>query len=213
ILGGDARLDAGERLDIYANMYFWRLSDILRGDYSAVLAAVGDERFHNLVTEYLFDRPSQHPSVRNVGARLPDYLRGHALGLEQPWLAELALLERTRLELFDGPDAATLGVEELRALSPDAYVSLPLPLVPSHRLLPLTWAVDAAWRAAEAGEALAPPARGERTLPVWRQDIEIYHRAVEPLERAALERARDGAPFGVVCDLMAETMPVAEAAP
>src|SRR4051812_42087835 len=70
VIAGDARLDAVQRLDIYANMYFWRLSDILRGDYSALVAAVGDDRFHNLVTDYLLDSPSTHPSVRNVGVKL-----------------------------------------------------------------------------------------------------------------------------------------------
>ena len=80
VIAGDARLDAVQRLDIYANMYFWRLLDILRGDYSALVAAVGDDRFHNLVTDYLLECPSAHPSVRNVGARLADFLAGRSSG-------------------------------------------------------------------------------------------------------------------------------------
>jgi hypothetical protein len=213
ILGGDERLDASQRLDIYANMYFWRLADILRGDYSAVAAAAGDERFHNLVTDYLLACPSEHPSVRNVGARLPDYLATHALGLERPWLAELARLERTRIELFDGPDADSLTLDELRALPTDAYVSLPLPLIPSHRLLDVSCAIEDVWRAADAGEELPIPEPGARTLLIWRQDLAVYHRAIEPLELQLLTRARDGAPFGVLCDLVAETLPIDEAAP
>ena len=53
VIASGGRLDPVQRLDIYANMYFWRLLDILRGDFSAVVAAVGEDAFHNLVTDYL----------------------------------------------------------------------------------------------------------------------------------------------------------------
>jgi hypothetical protein len=213
VVAGDGRLDAVQRLDIYANMYFWRLSDILRGDYSALVAAVGDDHFHNLVTDYLIACPSTHPSVRNVGAKLADYLKTHALGVERPWLVELARLERARTELFDGPDGEPVTMDELRALAPEQFVALPLPLVPSHLFLDVEHAVDDVWRAAENEEAVEAPAPGARTLLVWRQEVTVYHRALEPLEKAALLRARDGASFGVVCDLCAESMPMEEAGP
>jgi len=194
-------------------MYFWRLLDILRGDYTAVVAAVGDDHFHNFVTEYLVARPSAHPSVRNVGVALPDYLKTHALGIERPWLADLARLERARVELFDGPDGEPVTMDELRALAPEEFVKLPLPLVPSHAFLAVEHAVDDVWRAAENEAPIEPPAAGARTLLVWRQELTVYHRPVEPLEKTALERARDGAPFGAVCDLCAESMPIEEAGP
>ncbi len=218
VIAGDERLDAVQRLDIYANMYFWRLHDILRGDYAAVVAAVGDDHFHNLVTDYLLASPSRHPSVRNVGERLPQFLAQQPLGVERPWLVELARLERARVELFDGPDADVLTIDDLRALPPEAFVSLSLPLVPSLLLLDVEHAVDDVWRAvedAEEGESpvIEPPPRAPRMLLVWRQDVTVYHRVVEPPELRALARARDGAPFGVVCDLIAESMPVEEAGP
>ena len=217
VIQGDERLDPIARLDIYANMYFWRLSDILRADYEALVAAVGDERFHNLVTDYLLACPSQHQSVRNVGARLPDFLGAHALAAERPWLAELARLERARLEVFDGPDAEPLTLDELRTRAPEAFVALPLPLVPSHALLEVQFAVDDVWRAVEEGtadaEGPAAPAPSPRTLLVWRHALGVYHRVVEPGERTALLRARDGAPFGVICDLMAESLPLEAAGP
>ncbi len=213
IIAGDARLDGVQRLDIYANMYFWRLLEILRDDYPAVVAAVGDDHFHNLVTDYLVARPSTHPSVRNVGIKLPDYLKTHALGIERPWLIELARLERARVELFDGPDAEPITLDELRERAPESFVSLPLPLVPSHLFLDVEHAVDDVWRAAESEEPIEPPAAGARTLLVWRQDVTVYHRPLEALELAALLRAREGATFGVVCDLCAESMSVEEAGP
>ncbi|HEX6838008.1 MAG TPA: hypothetical protein VF334_15630, partial [Polyangia bacterium] len=101
----------------------------------------------------------------------------------------------------------------LRARPPEAFATLPLPLVPSQLLLDVEHAVDDVWRAAENEQPIEPPAAGARTLLVWRQDVTVYHRPLEPLEREALARARDGASFGVVCELVAQSMPVDEAGP
>jgi hypothetical protein len=216
VLRGDERLTAVERLDVYANMYFFRLLDILRDEHAALLACVGDEPFQRFVADYLEAKPSQHPSVRNVGERLPDFLAEHALGRERPWLAELARLERTRLELFDAADVETVTLDELRALAPEAFVALPLPLGP-HRILELGWAVDEVWGAVDAGlgagetPASPSPHQPPGALLVWRQDLAVYHRPLEPLERAALARATAGAPFGAVCDLLAEALPLDQA--
>jgi len=40
-------MTAVERLDVYANMYFYRILDVLRVEYARVVAAVGDAEFHN----------------------------------------------------------------------------------------------------------------------------------------------------------------------
>jgi hypothetical protein len=217
VLRSDERLSAVQRLDVYADMYFFRLLDILRDDYEALLACIGDEAFHRLITDYLAACPSQHPSVRNVGERLPTFLGAHPLGRAQPWLSELAQLERARLEVFDGPDAEPLTVDELRARSPEQFVSLPLPLVPSRRVLEVRWRVDDVLAAVDDGEPGAapppPPSEQAGTLMVWRHELQVYHRSLDPLERDALARAAAGEPFGAVCDLVAERLPLDEAGP
>jgi hypothetical protein len=194
VIIGDERMSARERLDVYANMYFYRILDVLRDDYPKLLGAVGDTGFHNLATDYLLACPPTHPSIAWAGARLPGFL----VGREPAWLADLARLEWARREVFDGPDAAPLSLERLRALSPDAFATLPLRLIPCSRRLSLEFAVDDTWRDGAA------PAAGPRALVVWRREIEVLHRAVEPLEWAALARVADCAPFGAVCDLVCE---------
>src|SRR5262249_54882793 len=76
---GDERLDPIARLDIYANMSFFRLRDVLREQFPAVAAIAGDDAFHDFVTDYLVACPPGHPSIERAGARLPGYLAGHAL--------------------------------------------------------------------------------------------------------------------------------------
>jgi putative DNA-binding protein len=196
---GDQRLDAVARLDVYANMYFYRILDLLRDAYPRLVTAVGDAAFHNLVTAYLLACPPRHPSIAFTGDRLPAFLAGHALAAESPWLVPLAHLERAHTELFDGPDAATLSLDQMRTLAPDQLPALPLRLVPCHRVLEHPFALDPLWRALEQGQTERPAAQPE-VLLVWRQEVEVTHRPVDAEERSLLELASAGTTLGRLCD-------------
>jgi hypothetical protein len=185
MVAGDARLPAIERLEIYADMYFARIRDVLAEEYPQTLAALGAAVFQELAADYLAACRPNHPSLREVGARLPAFLGAHATADERPWLAELARLERARLELFDGPDAEALTLEALRARPPAQLAALRLCLVPSHALVPTRFDVAALWR----GDAPSDrdPAPNPTTLIVWRRENDVFHRAAGS---AAWPRAR-----------------------
>ena len=125
---------AADRLDIYANMYFYRLLDTLKEDYPSVRAAVGDDRFHNLVTDYLLQYPSSHPSLRYLGEHLQRFLSRYALGREYPYLADLARLEWDRVEMFDAADATPVSREDLARLPQDRAGQARFTLVPACRV-------------------------------------------------------------------------------
>ena len=115
IVLGDDRLSAEARVDIYANMYFYRILDALKEDFPATLAVLGDDNFHNLVTGYLLEYPPTEPSISDCGRYLADYLRDHPMREAAPFVADLAKLERAVVEVFSGPDNAALEPDVLRA--------------------------------------------------------------------------------------------------
>ncbi len=199
---GDARLPAVARLEIYADMYFVRIRDVLRDEYAKTAAALGAAAFHDVATDYLDACRPRDPSMREVGARLPDFLAAHAAAARRPWLAELARLERARLEMVDGPDAEPLTIEALRARPPAAFATLRLRLVPCHALFPVRHDVAALWRSDDPA-ALAP-APAPATLLVWRRELEVLHRAVDDEEAAWLPRlASDEIAFETLCAALA----------
>jgi hypothetical protein len=174
---GDTRLSAIDRLDVYAGMYFVRIHDVLAEELARTAAAVGAEAFHGLVTDYLAACPPSHPSLREAGARLPDFLAGHPLAAARPWLAELARLERARFEVFDGPDATPATIAALREVSPERFGLIRFRLIPSHRLLTNRFAVSEIWRSDDPGGA--PPRAEPETLIVWRRDVTVFHRPAD----------------------------------
>jgi hypothetical protein len=203
---GGGPLSAVDRLDVYATMYFVRIRDVLAEELARTAAAVGGEAFHGLVTDYLQACPPGHPSLREAGARLPAFLATHALAVERPWLAELASLERARLEVFDGPDASPVSIASLRDVPPDRFGALRFRLIPAHRLLENRFAIAAAWRAEKDSDT--PPRAAPETLIVWRRDGTVHHRAADGDEVRWLPRLarEDGVELSELCAALADTL-------
>jgi len=169
LLAGDAGLPAADRLDIYANMYFFRLLDCLREDFPRLATALGEDRFHNLATDYLLAHPSENPSLRYLGRRLPEFLAAHALARESACLVDLVRLEWTRADLFDAPDAKPLTREDLARLSQEQAGDLELRVVPAFRLLRLGHDAPRLWRELRDPETAAEDsvAGAESAAPTW----------------------------------------------
>jgi len=167
MVAGDARLPPVARLEIYADMYFTRLHDVLAEEYAKLAAALGPAAFHGLVLDYLDACRPDHPSMREIGARLPAFLAAHPTIAGRPWLAELARLERARLEMVDSADAEALTLDALRALPPEQFAPLRLRLVPSHTLFASRYDVVSLWRSDDPAAAIPGPSAA--ALLVWRR--------------------------------------------
>lgn len=198
---GDAKLSAVERLDIYANMYFFRIRDILKEDFPALLSLVGEADFHQLITDYLLAHPSTHWSLRYAGKDLATFVKDHRLGKLKLFLSELAEFEWRILEAFDAPDAAVLTKEKLARCSPQEWGGLKLSLVPSCSSATFTWNVDllhAAFMAKKRKKRL--PEQQRSTVIIWRRELEVRQRRIDGVERDLFEKLTHGATFGEICE-------------
>ena len=198
VIAPSSTLDPSERVAIYQTMYFWRLHEVLREDFPKLHEALGDE-FETLARDYLAAHPSENPSVRHLGTRLPGFLATHAIGVARPWLADLARLERARVDAFDAPDATPVVATDLRAIPPDDWADLRLEVIPALDVVESAWPVHEVWTA----PASEPEARAA-TVRVWRHDFTVFHTAIDPLERAAFAAVRNGRAFEEVCEVVAE---------
>ncbi len=205
----DERLDATGRVDIYADMYFYRLRDCLAEDYPRLATWIGESHFHDLVTDYLLAHPPAHFSLRELGRALPGFAARHALAADFSRLGDLAALEWARVDVFGAADAEPLTRESLIARAGAALEGLALRLVPAARLLRVEAAVPRLWKELDEG----PTARGTDSgatcaVRVWRQGHAVFHCSVEDDEAACLAAlAGGGAALPALGELLAERAP------
>lgn len=169
-------LGASRRLEVYGDAYVSRLVDVLAADHPKLAAALGDG-FAGLIGDFVRARRPTSFSVRDLGVPLAAYLESRAD--VAPWLADLARLERARVEVFDGPDAAPLTREALSEVPIEAFPDQRLAFVPSSVLVPLRWAADDVWAAIENEQPWEPPAPCARAVLVWRRELRVVHRTLE----------------------------------
>jgi hypothetical protein len=198
---GDAELIGSGDIAIYARMYASRLHDTLADDYPKLRTALGDDRFGELVVHYLRAHPPSSFTLRDAGLALERFLR--ASELAPAWAADLAALERARVEVFDGPDAELLTQDTVAALG-DALPGLALVWVPSSMVVPLAWTVDDQWSAIEDGAPAPEPVAEPRAVLVWRRDVAVLHRTLDADEARLAPRIAQGMSFADTCEVLGE---------
>src|ERR1700743_2070315 len=73
----NAMLTSFERLEIYNKQYWFRVIGAVAEDYPALNAVLGSKRFDAMVLAYLKENPSTSFTLRNIGAKLPEWLAAH----------------------------------------------------------------------------------------------------------------------------------------
>src|SRR6266404_2840200 len=197
---GDERVDAVERLDIYASMYFFRLLDCLAEDFPALHAVVGHDTFHHIARDYVATHPSRHPSLRAFGAALSDFLERDPLREQRPYLGDLARFEWSLLEAFDAADRTPLPPERLKTLPAETWPLVRLELSPSLRVIDAAAPVHEVYAAATDGREIPSIAMRRTVLRIWRHDLRVFHRVIDDLEWAALQSIERGEGFAATCE-------------
>ncbi|HVW21400.1 MAG TPA: DNA-binding domain-containing protein [Opitutaceae bacterium] len=175
------RLSAVERLEIYNRMYWYRLIGCVHDDCPGLRAYLGERRFDRLTQAYLARYPSRSFTLRNLCARLPQFIRQ-----EPRWTAPrtaaaraIARFEWAQTVAFDGEAAPVLTQGDLSGRPP---ARLRVGLQPYASLLALDYAVDEFVVAAKQRNAL----RGEAS-----NAVDSVRRGRAPRRRApALRRER-----------------------
>lgn len=203
-----------ERLQVYANAYYARLLECLRGEFPALVHALGKETFDGFCLAYLQSYPSTSYTLANLGRNFPQFLsetrpadtsdQGSASWPD--FLIDLATVERTYSEVFDGSgmeDKRSLQAEDLVAVSPEQWPESRLVPVPCLRLLKLAYPVHEYITAVRhQGEAVIPgPAVTH--LVITRRAYIVRRRAVSPVEYELLRVLVEGETVGAAIEYAA----------
>jgi hypothetical protein len=204
IVRAEPRLSPQRRVEIYAQMYFWRQVEALKEDFPKLAALLGDDAFAHLVDAYVHTYPSDHPSLGRLGRKLAQFLAEHRAENGRPDLADLAALEWARAEVFVELDAPLAPASIFTGLSPDQFAKARLCLVPAVRVFSFEHDAMALWRAVERGDPVPEPIPHPRHVLVWRKGWTVFHATIDAEEAQALEWAGQGRTLGEVCEAFAE---------
>lgn len=198
------------RMDVYADAYFWRLHDVLADEFPVARWLIGPQRFRNLATDFVLERPSREPDLGRFAAGLAAFVEGHPIGTEVPPLLDVIRVERVMTESLVAADERLLARDDLAAVAPEQWPGLELSLATSSKLVELGWDFGVPWRgqrdAADAAAVLGTMAPQPTTRLVWRaRDLSVYHRNVDAGEGAALAAVASGATFADVGMVAAQT--------
>jgi hypothetical protein len=211
-------LTALERLDIYNRAYFSRLVECLREEFPGLLHALGEETFAAFAIDYLQRYPSRSYTLNHLGLNFPRYLaetRPEADNSKKraaswpDFLIDLATLELTYNEVFDGPGVEgqpLLDAGQLQAIPPERWPEARLVPVCCLRLLELRYPVHKYVKAVRKEKAPGFPGPRRTRLAVTRRSYVIRRHDLSRLQYILLEALVTGQTVGEAIRRTAETV-------
>lgn len=200
VISPSRALTSLERLDIYARAYGARLLECLRTEFPMFVRAVGEEAFDQLALEYLQRYPSRSYTLNRLGENFPRFLEETRPPAESggDWprlLVELAKLEWTMGEVFDGPGWEGLEAGDfsmLERLAPEEFGRCRLLTSPSLRLLAFQFPVSAYWEQLKRGGKGALPGAEPTWLALVRVDYIVRRHPLSEPEFLILRGIQSG---------------------
>jgi len=211
------RLSSFDRLEIYNRQYWFRVIGAVAEDFPASQAVVGAKKFDTLILAYLRENPSTSFTLRNLGAKLPQWLEAHPeFSSRRHQLAlDAARLEWAYVEAYDGAALPALTESDFANLNGDSVLFLQ----PHLQLLSLKYPVDElvlAVRDASPSVDIASNAvseqrqarhfrlpamrRVETHLAVHRFDDSVYYRRLDRQAYLLLSALQQGNTLAVAID-------------
>lgn len=195
----------GDRLGVYRNAYGLRLTEFLAHDYEKLRTYLGDVRFREMAQRYIEAHPSDQPNARWFSRHLPEFLGASQHYIQKPEISELAWLERALNDAFDGPDEPICTMADLAAIDPEQFGNVSFVIASTVHRFAVTTNVSSLWSCLKC-EEIPPHPEGMSTpleIMVWRQASGARFRILGDEEAMAVDSARQGLPFGVICEMMA----------
>jgi len=213
-IGGNTRLSPVEQLEIYREQYWLRHTGSLLEDFPGVWGILGQHDWERLVEEYLLAHPPATFSLRELGERLPQFVRTREGLPNRELVADMAELEWAHVGVFDAPEAPPLDPEKLRAVPEDAWEGVRLVPHPALRLLHTKYPVLElrrrllAARDASDDTPIPMPDAEPSFLAIFRRNLAIEHEPLDPGAFTVLSKLCRAMPLGPACEETAQELAI-----
>ena len=140
-----------QRFRIYRNNLYHGLGETLGEAYPVVRRLVGNEFFMATARAFIAAHPPQEAILALYGEDFPAFLADFPPARTVPYLADMARLERARLEALHAADNLPLSPEAL-AVSQTEFAAATLLPHPAMRIIASSYPIASLWRLNQASE-------------------------------------------------------------
>lgn len=197
-----------ERIAIYRRMFVLRMADAMEIDYPGVKNFFGDEKFYQLVMEYVGTYPSHSYTLNHLGRKFPQFIKESTLE-QKEFLYDLARLELALTENMDAPESSILKREELASVKPEEWERASLLPITALELMEFDFPV-ADYLRAVMDEAETPDTIQEEKnwVVVYRKHYTTWFKQLMHEEYVLLKALCDGIPLSKSFDMLLEQFPL-----
>lgn len=197
------KLTTEARLQIYREMYFLRLFQVLKNNYPILNALMGENEFKKLSHAYIDTHFSTAHVLRIFGKNLAKFLQEtHPYSL-RPWLYEIAQFECVINEVFFAPNITPMILEDMSSISAENWPYLIFKLHPSVQRLNFSWNVVALWEAYTNNAQIIYPEYISRSFLIWRKEYSVKFCPLTKDEIFMLDAMQAGKTFEAICEGLA----------
>ncbi len=205
LIAAPPRGSRDERLGVYRNAYSLRLTEFLAHDYEKLRTYLGAVRFKEMALHYIAVHLSDQPNARWFSRHLPAFLASSRHYCQLPELSELARLESALKDAFDGPDGTICTMADLGTVDPELFGSISFNIASTVHRFAFSSNAISLWSSLKCDEVPPPPEliAEPQQIMVWRQGAGARFRILGDEEAMAIDSAREGVSFGVICEMIA----------
>lgn len=188
-----------ETLHFYQDMFFTRLSKLLRHIYPVACAVVNEENFLLLAQQFIIQHPPAHPNIIEYGHLFNDFLIFNYFEKNHPFLPDLTRLEWAWYATFHGKTNNKHDLNTLLTIINKEQEETLLSLPANAKLLRLNYAVYELWLDHQLDHPLSPPTSDKNYLILWQEEEKIKIEKLLPEEFLLLKLIEKNKTLEEVC--------------
>lgn len=208
---GIARANGGDPLEafnVYRNNVVASLADALKAAFPVTSLLLGEGLQRALMANFVRAHPPKNAVLSTYGGDFPGYLAQHPATKARPFLGDVALLERRRIEAYHAADASVFDGAVLGGIDPEILSAGTLVVHPSVRLIASRFPIATVYAIEKATlDGVAAPVdrssvdmrKGEAVL-VSRPYYDVTSQPIGRGDFAFIKACARGVPFGAAAD-------------
>lgn len=164
---GIGRANGGDPLqafNVYRNNVVVSLAEALKAAFPITSQLLGEGLQRALMADYARAHPPKSAVMAHYGHGFADFLRQHTATKARPFLADMAAMERLRLDSYHAADAAVFDGSILATLDPDVLAAGSFALHPATRIFISRFPIASIYAIELAQSRGEMPAEGRHTI-------------------------------------------------